>query len=122
MNPIALTGRSIVGGKAFEVSTGSFIPVSRITKELLEPAFHNAGAEVVDIAASFAAEAFKSFRNSTGAVRAKLLRNIADRLDNAKSEIVARAHHESGLPEARLNGEMGRTTGQLRMFATIAED
>ena len=89
---------------------------------MLEPAFHNAGAEVVDIAASFAAEAFKSFRNSTGAVRAKLLRNIADRLDNAKSEIVARAHHESGLPEARLNGEMGRTTGQLRMFATIAED
>ena len=29
---------------------------------------------------------------------------------------------ETGLPEARLNGERGRTTGQLKMFADLIED
>ena len=29
---------------------------------------------------------------------------------------------ETGLPEGRIKGETGRTTGQLRLFATVAEE
>ena len=33
--------------------------------------------------------------------------------------IIERAVAESGLPEGRITGELGRTTGQLRMFAAV---
>jgi NADP-dependent aldehyde dehydrogenase len=50
-----------------------------------------------------------------------LLRAIADRID-ANDEIVARGQLETGLPEARLRGERARTSGQLRLFATLLDE
>jgi NADP-dependent aldehyde dehydrogenase len=51
-----------------------------------------------------------------------LLESIADALDQAKAELVPVAMEETNLPEARLTGEVGRTTGQLRLMARAAED
>lgn len=45
---------------------------------------------------------------------------IADRLDEAAEELIPVAMAESHLPEARLRGELRRTTLQLRMFAEEA--
>jgi NADP-dependent aldehyde dehydrogenase len=49
--------------------------------------------------------------------RAQALHAVADALDAHVDELVALAHDESGLPLPRLTGEVGRTTGQLRLFA-----
>ena len=54
--------------------------------------------------------------------RAAFLRAIADRLTAAAERLVAVATLETGLPEARLRGEVGRTTGQLRLFADVIAD
>jgi NADP-dependent aldehyde dehydrogenase len=51
-----------------------------------------------------------------------LLESIADALDQAKSDLVSVAMEETNLPEARLTGEVGRTTGQLRLMARAVED
>ena len=51
-----------------------------------------------------------------------LLESIADALDHAKAELVPVAMEETNLPEARLTGEVGRTTGQLRLMARAVED
>jgi NADP-dependent aldehyde dehydrogenase len=51
-----------------------------------------------------------------------LLESIADALDQAKSDLVPVAMEETNLPEARLTGEVGRTTGQLRLMARAVED
>jgi acyl-CoA reductase-like NAD-dependent aldehyde dehydrogenase len=51
--------------------------------------------------------------------RAALLRGIATRLRARGEEIVALAGGETGLPPARLQGELGRTTGQLEAFADV---
>jgi NADP-dependent aldehyde dehydrogenase len=51
-----------------------------------------------------------------------LLESIADALDHAKAELVPMAMEETNLPEARLTGEVGRTTGQLRLMAHAVED
>ncbi|MEM6429411.1 MAG: aldehyde dehydrogenase (NADP(+)), partial [Deinococcota bacterium] len=51
--------------------------------------------------------------------RADFLEVIADTLTDRTDAIVARAMLETGLPEGRLRGEMGRTTSQLRMFAQL---
>jgi NADP-dependent aldehyde dehydrogenase len=64
-----------------------------------------------------AAAAEAAFADTPSATRAGLLRAIADALDAARSDLVALAMRETHLPEGRLTGEVGRTTGQLRAFA-----
>ena len=54
--------------------------------------------------------------------RARWLEAVADALDAAKADLVPVAVEESHLPEARLTGEVGRTTGQLRLFAAVLRD
>ncbi|WP_340160852.1 aldehyde dehydrogenase (NADP(+)) [uncultured Hoeflea sp.] len=75
----------------------------------------------VDAAAQAAEEAFWSFGYSSRAERAALLNAIADEIEARGEEITAIGTSESGLPEARLQGERGRTTGQLRLFASHIE-
>src|SRR5262245_43943247 len=66
--------------------------------------------------------AFEPWRAPPPAARAPLLGAIADALEAARAEIVATADRETSLGETRLNGELDRTSGQLRMFAAIAEE
>ncbi len=51
-----------------------------------------------------------------------LLESIANALDQAKADLVPVAMEETNLPEGRLTGEVGRTTGQLRLMARAVED
>lgn len=51
--------------------------------------------------------------------RARALVAMADRLDQAAEQIVPVGQGESGLSEARLRGELNRTTSQLRLFAEV---
>ncbi len=69
-----------------------------------------------------ASAAATEFGRSTPDVRAALLRALADALDAAAEELVPLAIAESGLPAARLTGEVGRTSGQLRLFADVVID
>src|ERR687896_2108244 len=47
--------------------------------------------------------------------------DAAARLRAAGDEVVATAQAETGLPEARLRGELERTAGQLEAFAALVE-
>src|SRR6202012_2068460 len=47
---------------------------------------------------------------------------LADALDERAKELVALADEETALGETRLTGEVGRTTGQLRLFAGVLRD
>ncbi|WP_405062628.1 aldehyde dehydrogenase (NADP(+)) [Kribbella sp. NBC_01505] len=64
-----------------------------------------------------AAAAAAALGTAEPAVRAGWIRAAADALDAAADELVPIAMRETALPEARLRGEVGRSTGQLRMFA-----
>ena len=75
----------------------------------------------VDAAVQAAEEAFATFGWSTRADRATLLRKIADEIDARGDAITEIGCQETGLPEARLQGERGRTVGQLRLFADHIE-
>jgi NADP-dependent aldehyde dehydrogenase len=54
--------------------------------------------------------------------RAGLLRGLADALEARRDDVVAVADRETGLGEARLNGELTRTAYQLRLFAEVLEE
>ena len=71
---------------------------------------------------SAAADAFETWRTTAPAVRARLLRAIAEALEADRAAIVATADGETSLGRPRLEGELDRTAGQLRMFADIAEE
>ena len=76
---------------------------------------------LVDQACRAAEEAFWSYGSSTRPARAEFLRAIAEEIDALGDAITTIGCKETGLPEARLIGERGRTTGQLRIFADHIE-
>lgn len=77
--------------------------------------------ELVNRACEAAEEAFWTYGYSSRAERAAFLRAIADEIEARAEAITAIGRQETGLPEARLQGERGRTTGQLRLFADHIE-
>ncbi|GGJ29705.1 aldehyde dehydrogenase (NADP(+)) [Deinococcus roseus] len=54
--------------------------------------------------------------------KATFLLQIAAELEALREEIVEVAHQETALPLTRLNGELGRTTGQLKLFAEVVKE
>ena len=69
-------------------------------------------------ACAAAEEAFWSYGSTPRAGRAAFLNAIADEIEARAEAITEIGTQETGLPEARLQGERGRTTGQLRLFAS----
>ncbi len=73
--------------------------------------------ELVDAAVQAAEDAFWTYAYTTRDQRADFLDAIADEIEARADQITEIGTQETGLPAARLQGERGRTTGQLRLFA-----
>ena len=116
-----LHGRSFIGDQL-----GADGETVRATSPLdgarLEPAFHAANVREVDAAMALAEAAFVAYRETTGIQRAAFLERIADEIMALGEDLIWRAHQETGLPEARLTGERGRTVNQLKQFAQVARE
>lgn len=76
------------------------------------------GAAEVARAVEAAEAAFATYGWTSRAARAAFLEAIAANIEAAGADITAIGTRETGLPAARLEGERGRTTGQLRLFAS----
>src|SRR6185295_1024633 len=117
-----LTGKSIVGFKAGSDASEVFHAVNPATGEELQPAFTAATADEVECAARLAHEAFASYSHTSGRERGAFLRKIAANIEAISADIVERAEQETALPKPRLQGEIARTCGQLRLFAQLVEE
>ncbi|MFD9247064.1 aldehyde dehydrogenase (NADP(+)) [Streptomyces sp. NPDC059556] len=78
-----------------------------------------AAAEDVDRAVRAAYEVREALADRS--VRAAFLRTAADLLQKAGERIVETADAETALGPVRLNGELARTTAQLRAFAEVVD-
>ncbi len=78
--------------------------------------------DLVDRACRAAEEAFDVYGQTSRDARAAFLETIADEIDARAEAITWIGTSETGLPEGRLQGERGRTTGQLRLFASHIRD
>src|ERR1043165_1689669 len=117
-----LHGKNIINGVA-EASSGKvFAAVDPATATALAPSFHEASLTDADRAARAAHEAYAAYRRTAPAARAAFLERIASEIEALGDELIQRAKAETGLPEARLQGERGRTTGQLRAFAALVQE
>ncbi len=117
-----LTGKSFIGNSR---GTGTQVCGSAInpaTGEKLSPDTIAATDEEVRNALELAQQAFYVYRQKTGAEKAVFLRAIAANIEAVIDDIAARGPLETGLPDARMRGESGRTIGQLRLFANLIEE
>ncbi len=109
-----LEGRSIIGFRDGATGGAKFRAHNPVTGETLDPDFYSPSAEEVNQAATLAHEAFATYRNTSGAEKAKFLRAIAANIEKITDQIVERGTLETALPKARLQGETARTCHQLR--------
>ncbi|RST31430.1 aldehyde dehydrogenase (NADP(+)) [Sphingomonas ginkgonis] len=77
------------------------------------------GADEVDSACAAAEAAFDAYRSTDRETRAAFLERIGAEIMGIGDDLIVTAMRESGLPRARLEGERGRTVGQLKLFADV---
>lgn len=112
-------GQNYIGGarsaagsvvvRSFDASTGEALPYE----------FHQATQDEVNAAAEAAAAAYPQYRSLAASKRADFLDAIADELDALGDDFVALVCRETALPTGRIQGERGRTSGQMRLFAKV---
>ena len=119
---VNVTGENLIAGSPSAEGGIHFRAIDPRTHLEVEPGFTEATSAEVDRAVRLAAAAFPAYARTPAATRAAFLRAIADALIALGPELIERAHLETALPVARLEGERGRTVGQLRLFATLIEE
>jgi len=119
---VQFSRRSILGFHDGQESGEVFHAISPATGEPLPGEFTSAGPRDVDNAARLAAKAFDTYSHVPAKIRAEFLRAIAGRIESIAEPLIERAMQETALPRARLQGEVGRTCNQLRLFAQVVEE
>jgi alpha-ketoglutaric semialdehyde dehydrogenase len=117
-----LSGRSLIGFGQGSQTNDSFRAFAPATDAECEPRFWSATPEEVDAAVVLAAEAFATYSRVSPVARANFLELIAAKVEAAQDQLTERANQETALPLPRLRGEIGRTCGQLRLFAQIVKE
>jgi len=112
-----LQGKMLIGQQAVQGSQSAIHAINPATNEQLEPAYLGGTLEDVARACEHARDAFDSYRETSLEPRAQFLEAIAEEIEALGNTLIERAVLESGLPQPRIQGELGRTCGQLRLFA-----
>lgn len=118
---MTLRGEHFVAGVGEPGGGEPFAACDPTTGRDLAPAYREASLDQVDRAAVAADAASLAFRHSEPAVRAALLRAIAEGLVALGDELVQRVVAETALPAARATAERGRSVLQLQQFAAQIE-
>jgi len=119
---VQLTGDMLIGGRAVRGAAPPVRGIDPATGKELEPPFPGGTRADVEQACALAWEAFDAYRETGLEQRARFLETIADELIAVGEALVERACQESGLPRGRIEGERGRTVGQLRLFAEVVRE
>jgi NADP-dependent aldehyde dehydrogenase len=102
--------------------SAAFHGINPATNEALDPAFVSAVPADLERACALADAAFDIYRETSLEQRAVFLETIAAKILALGDTLIERAVAETGLPRGRIEGERGRTVGQLRLFASVVRD
>ncbi|WP_062112827.1 aldehyde dehydrogenase (NADP(+)) [Aureimonas sp. AU40] len=119
---MTIQGEMIVGHTLAKGAKGEIFGIEAATGQRLDPAFGGATKDDLEKACRLADEAFDTYRETGLEERARFLEAIAEEIQNLGDALIERCCQESGLPRGRIEGERGRTMGQLRMFAGVLRD
>jgi len=116
-----ITGKSLIAGEWSGDASDGFSAIDAIKNEAMAERFADASKEETEQAIVRANEAFFSYSQLPASKRAQFLRTIGEQILALGDELVAMACTETGLPAMRIQGERGRTIGQLTLFADLLE-
>jgi 2,5-dioxopentanoate dehydrogenase len=117
-----LTGEMLIAGQAVRGSERPLRGVDPSTGQELDPPFPGGTKADVERACAQAWEAFDTYRETGLEQRANFLEAIAEQILAVGDPLIERTCAESGLPRGRVEGERGRTVGQLRLFAAVVRE
>ena len=115
-------GRNLIGLSQAAAGDKTFKSYNPGVAAEMAPDFFEATPAEVDRAMQLAAEAFPVFRKKSGEARAAFLEKIAEEIEALGDALLERCDAETALGIPRLTGERGRTTGQLRLFGSLARE
>jgi NADP-dependent aldehyde dehydrogenase len=110
-----LTGKTLIAGVPVDSADDRFTAGGALCE------FQEASRAHVDLAVDAAQDVARDYRQIAPARRAAFLDGIAAALERS-GDLLDVAHAETALPPARLAGERARTTGQLRLFASLVRE
>ncbi len=114
-----ISGKQLIGKSQSGRGKEQFSAFNPKTNEPLDAVFYEATNAEIGRAVLLAEQAFDIYRQKSDIARAVFLESIAEEIGNLGDALIHTAMSETGLPEARLQGERGRTMGQLRLFAQL---
>jgi NADP-dependent aldehyde dehydrogenase len=117
-----LTGLQLIGASRSQEGGEVFTAVNPATGVVLAPEFRDAARSEIDAAMQLAHDAHPAFELEGRERRATLLEGVATAIEALGEPLLQRASDETALPLARLQGERGRTCGQLRLFARVLRE
>lgn len=117
-----ITGEALIGGVAVRGEGAAQRAFNPGIEQQFGEEFNAVSVEQVNDACHQAGAAFDTFRATSDAARAELLEAIARNILDLGTELIERAIAETGLPQARLEGERARTCNQLKMFAALLRE
>jgi NADP-dependent aldehyde dehydrogenase len=117
-----ITGEALIGGVAVRGEGTAQRAFNPGLEQQFGEEFNAVSVEQVNEACRLAGAAFDTFRATSDNARADLLDAIARNILDLGAELVERAMAETGLPQARLEGERARTCNQLKMFANLLRE
>ncbi|MFZ0454123.1 MAG: aldehyde dehydrogenase (NADP(+)) [Ignavibacteriaceae bacterium] len=117
-----LKGMNFIGNELSGIGKEIFSAVNPVNNEKISPGFHEAAKEEINDAVQKAEDAFNIYRNKSGKEKASFLEAIGEEIMNLGHELIIRCCEETGLPEARITGERGRTVNQLKLFAGLLRE
>jgi NADP-dependent aldehyde dehydrogenase len=118
---MTITGKNLIAGEWSGNTEGGFKAFNAKTHLAIDIEFTDATELEVNTAITRANDAFTSYSQLSATKRATFLRAIGAEILALGDELVETACGETGLPAMRIQGERGRTIGQLGLFADLLE-
>lgn len=117
-----LTGANFTGYTRSAEGTQSFQAFAPAENSFLADTFTLATETELAFVLKLAQKAFGEYRSLPALKRAEFLEAIAEEILALGDALIERCAAETGLPQARLIGERGRTCNQLKLFAQLLRD
>lgn len=116
-----ITGKNLIAGEWSGDSSNGFSAMNAITNQAMAEKFADATEQEIEQAITKANQAFTAYSQVSAQQRATFLRAIGEQILALGDDLVTMACAETGLPAMRIQGERGRTIGQLGLFADLLE-
>ncbi|ADU72839.1 aldehyde dehydrogenase (NADP(+)) [Pantoea sp. At-9b] len=114
-----LMGKNYIGGERSSQHAPELCSVDAHSGEALPYRFSQASHQEAEQACLAAERAFAPYQALPSEQRASFLDAIADELDALNDDFIHLVMRETALPEGRIRGERARTSGQMRLFASV---